>query len=277
LQATLTDMLPILEEFGVECLFFVTGASVEAVPSMLWYEELYLMFLAGPPRFSCRMNEGAIDVKVGSEEGKRGHWWNLARLLSRYDHVQRAEILLEFRVQLKLERNWRSRFLGDDAAGRRFLLLTGDQLGELALKMSIGAHTLSHPVLSQSSAEQVWNEISGCRELLKGQLQRDIWAFAYPFGDCGSVGEREKGFAKQAGFECAFMNEGGGFGAAAPRFAIPRVHVTRDMSLHEFEAHVSGFYRGLRRTLGRESSGVLPTEIGSANDLVWPRERRRSA
>jgi len=48
------------------------------------------------------------------------------------------------------------------------------------------------------------------------------------------------------------MNTGGGFGAKINRFALPRVHVTADMSLAEFEAHVSGFYRNLRRRLFRE-------------------------
>jgi hypothetical protein len=70
--------------------------------------------------------------------------------------------------------------------------------------------------------------------------------------------------AEQAGFRCAFMNVGGGFGAKINhwkinhpkvsgakinRFALPRVHVTADMSLFEFEAHISGFYRSLRKRL----------------------------
>jgi len=40
---------------------------------------------------------------------------------------------------------------------------------------------------------------------------------------------------------------GGGFGAKIERFAVPRVHVTVDMSLSEFEAHVTGFYASLRK------------------------------
>jgi hypothetical protein len=43
------------------------------------------------------------------------------------------------------------------------------------------------------------------------------------------------------------VNSGGGLGAEMPRFALPRVHVTRTMNLGEFEAHVSGFYRSLRQ------------------------------
>jgi hypothetical protein len=45
------------------------------------------------------------------------------------------------------------------------------------------------------------------------------------------------------------MNAGGGFGARINRFAVPRVHVTADMNLSEFEAHISGFYRILRKRL----------------------------
>ncbi len=49
------------------------------------------------------------------------------------------------------------------------------------------------------------------------------------------------------------MNVGGGFrgkiSAEINRFALPRVHVTADMTLAEFEAHISGFYRSLRKRL----------------------------
>jgi hypothetical protein len=43
------------------------------------------------------------------------------------------------------------------------------------------------------------------------------------------------------------------------RFAVPRVHVTADMSLFEFEAHISGFYRSLRKKLlgGEELEEVV--------------------
>jgi hypothetical protein len=38
-----------------------------------------------------------------------------------------------------------------------------------------------------------------------------------------------------------------------PRFALPRVHVTAEMSLSEFEAHVSGFHRDFRSRLSGEA------------------------
>jgi hypothetical protein len=50
------------------------------------------------------------------------------------------------------------------------------------------------------------------------------------------------------------MNYGGGFRPVSSRFAIPRVHVTADMTLGEFEAHVSGFYEAFRQRLGRQDT-----------------------
>ncbi len=127
-------------------------------------------------------------------------------------------------------------------------MLSASELPALAAAgMSVGAHTLSHPVLADTSPGLAWTEISECRRNLEQILKTTIWALAYPFGDFVTVTLRDQEMAQRAGFKCAFLNVGGGFGAEMPRFALPRVHVSREMNLGEFEAHVSGFYRRLRR------------------------------
>jgi peptidoglycan/xylan/chitin deacetylase (PgdA/CDA1 family) len=115
--------------------------------------------------------------------------------------------------------------------------------------MSIGAHSLSHPILARAPEDVAWREISESRSVLEKALGQTVWAFGYPFGNAATVTARDLRLAEQAGFRCAFMNAGGGFGAKINRFALPRVHVTAEMSLAEFEAHISGFYRSLRKRL----------------------------
>jgi peptidoglycan/xylan/chitin deacetylase (PgdA/CDA1 family) len=105
---------------------------------------------------------------------------------------------------------------------------------------------MTHPVLSQQSAEAALAEMQQCRRTLENALGTRVWALAYPFGDPASVTLRDIQLAESAGFQCAFVNFGGGFGAALPRFAMPRVHVTTGMRPAEFEAHVSGFYQAFR-------------------------------
>lgn len=113
--------------------------------------------------------------------------------------------------------------------------------------MTIGAHSLSHPVLARAPDDLAWQEISDSTLVLEKALEQPVWAFGYPFGTTETVTRRDLEFTERAGFRCAFMNTGGGFGAKSCRFAFPRVHVTTDMSLSEFEANISGFYRFLRQ------------------------------
>jgi len=243
---TLTDMLPILHEEGLSCLFFVTGLSAGEVPRMLWYEELYRLLLSGrsgPVLFKTL----GIRTDLGGASQRRVLWWQLVRALSRCPPKARDSFVQNARLQLGLPEGWQEAMTNDDSLRRRFFLLTRTELKRLAANgMCIGAHTMSHPVLSQQSAEAALVEIQESRSALENALGTRVWAFAYPFGDPSSVTPRDTQLAERAGFRCAFVNFGGGFGAELPHFAIPRVHVSAGMGSAEFEAHVSGFYQAFR-------------------------------
>jgi peptidoglycan/xylan/chitin deacetylase (PgdA/CDA1 family) len=246
LWSSLSDMLPILQGFDLECLFFVTGASLSPTPTMLWYEELYLMFMAAPEHFTLELLEIGVRAEVSQQE-KRPSWWNLVTKLSQYDLNRRRTLLARIRMQLGFSEQWDAEYRDDPVLSRRFLMLSLTELHQLReAGMSIGAHTLSHPMLSQSSQDVAWREISECKQNLELALEQEMWALAYPFGNSSSVTSRELEMAKRAGFKAAFLNAGGAFGRQTPKFALPRIHITADMSLAEFEAHISGFHRSLQ-------------------------------
>lgn len=250
LQNALTDMLPVLLDEGVRCLFFVTGASASATRTMLWYEDLFLLFLRVPAgKFDVSYGGVSIQVELRSLEQRRVGWWDSVKRLSRLDSENRNAFIRFARAQFGLtERDLDT----PGPACRRFGLLTATELRELASAgMTIGAHTLGHPMLSHASAELAFAEICDGKTRLESILGKAVWAFAYPFGDAQSVTPQILTMARQAGFEAAFLNYAGGFGADLPRYSLPRVHVTAAMSLAEFEAHVSGFYEWLRRSAGR--------------------------
>jgi peptidoglycan/xylan/chitin deacetylase (PgdA/CDA1 family) len=266
LQNVVTDMLPVLQECSARCLFFITATSLEDTRSMLWYEELYLMFLSSPASFAFQMPDIQLEVNVGPTRSKHGEWWQLVKQLSRIGRERRQEILLRIQLQLGLANTWKSQYAGATAGARRFYLLSASEVRELsAAGMTLGAHTISHPILSETSEELARHEISHSRTQLASVTGQEVWAFAYPFGDPASVGARDLHLAEQAGFSCAFMNAGGGFGTELPRFALPRVHMTREMSLAEFEAHVSGFYRSLRQRFAGRGGGFAISAQGAAS------------
>ena len=70
----------------------------------------------------------------------------------------------------------------------------------LAAGHQIGAHTCTHPRLSQLSEPQAKEEISASRKKLEDQFGVPIEHFAYPYGD---YSERTVELVRQAGFETA--------------------------------------------------------------------------
>jgi peptidoglycan/xylan/chitin deacetylase (PgdA/CDA1 family) len=260
----LSDMLPVLQQEKVSCLFFVTGASTEESRTMLWYEELFLQFLRAPAgHFEISCEDLLIEGDLGSREQRRATWWNSVKRLSQVESDKRELFLHAARIQFgtKVEQDLHE---VSSASCRRFGMLTRAELLQLASAgMTIGAHTLSHPMLSQLLPEVAYGEMSESRRRLEAVLGKRVWAFAYPFGDPQSVNPQVLAMAEQAGYQAAFLNCGGGLGADLPAFALPRVHVTSGMSLAEFEAHVSGFYARLQRFVGRGAQSVGMTQQAS--------------
>ena len=245
----LTDMLPMLQQEGVTCLFFVTGASAGDSRAMLWYEELFLGLLQAPAgRFEITSDGVALAFQLGARDERRVAWWSAVKRLSEVDAEARASFLQTLRIRLHAKVGLD---VEDQTSCRRFGLMTRSELRQLvAAGMTVGAHTLSHPMLSQAAEDLAYAEISESRARLEAVLQDRVWAFAYPFGDPQSVTEEVLAMPQRAGFDAAFVNFGGGLGAETPPYAIPRVHVTSEMSLGEFEAHVSGFHSRMQRRAG---------------------------
>jgi len=253
----LTDMLPVLQQEEVPCLFFVTGASTGKTPATLWYEDLFRSFLHAPAgTYGISHETLALEIELTSLEQRRAAWWTLVKGLSQVSRETRNSFLAAAcaRLGVKPQSDLEPR---DSPSCLRFSLLTATELCELsAAGMTIGAHTMSHPMLSKASPELAYMEIAESRARLEEVLKKRVWAFAYPFGDPQSVTPRVLTMPKDAGFAAAFLNCGGGFGAALPEFALPRLHMTSSMSLSEFEAHVSGFYAWLQRASHQDSHPV---------------------
>ena len=250
LRNNLTGMLPVLQAIGVECLFFATGASLEEESTMLWHEQLYLQLLAAPEAITLDLDKPRFRDSVRGLPAKRVLWWKLVNALSACDGKRRRQMVDRVRQQVGLPDSWDAEYREDPVLARRFLTLRQLELRQLATAgMCIGAHTTSHPRLSRMADALAMSELAENRRELEKALDREVWALAYPYGDSAAVSARDIEFARQSGFRCAFLNEECAVGFERNWFALPRVHVTREMKLAEFEAHISGFHSSLRELL----------------------------
>jgi peptidoglycan/xylan/chitin deacetylase (PgdA/CDA1 family) len=107
--------------------------------------------------------------------------------------------------------------------------LNWDEIGILAREpeVTIGAHTLSHPILSKHDTATAMQEISQSKVVLEQRLGRPITCFAYPGGDNSCARVREFQLARLAGFALAVTSRPGHLFAshAGHLHALPRVSV----------------------------------------------------
>jgi len=238
----LLDMLPIFQSEEIECLFFITGASCSERPGMLWYEELYQLLRSGTLGDEDLRLLLGVSGRPATPSGFHALWWNAVVNISRLSAAARAERMSVLRG--------RSKVCDSTFSERRWRLINVQELRQLAQAgMTIGAHTMSHPVLSECSAEESCREIKESKVALERALGEPVWAFAYPFGNPATMGDREVDLARKAGFECAFLNIGGGFSENSQPFAFSRTHITADMSVAELEAHMIGFHARLQNAV----------------------------
>ena len=75
--------------------------------------------------------------------------------------------------------------------------------------MSIGGHTVNHPVLAQTPLHEQSLEIDGCLRRLGEELGERTISFSYPVGQLDSFNPETRQCLKTAGVQFAFSYSGG--------------------------------------------------------------------
>ncbi|MEO8768965.1 MAG: polysaccharide deacetylase family protein [Ferruginibacter sp.] len=145
--------------------------------------------------------------------------------LKKIKNEERVSIVNSIKTQLPLKRE----------------ALTIDELKEISNNgfVSIGSHTVTHPILIQCSDEQAAFEIRESKKILEGWLHKDVAHFAYPNG---LYNKREINFLKDSGYRTAYTT--------IPQYitvenfkdlySLPRFDVLEDISFSENICRMTG-------------------------------------
>ncbi|MGL5136902.1 MAG: polysaccharide deacetylase family protein, partial [Beijerinckiaceae bacterium] len=108
---------------------------------------------------------------------------------------------------------------------------------------TVGAHTVSHPLLARMDADAARREVHLSRVFLEERLGRPVRHLSYPVGDASAAGEREFALASTLGFATAVTTRPGVLfaGHADHLHALPRVSVNGlYQNLADFDVLLSG-------------------------------------
>jgi peptidoglycan/xylan/chitin deacetylase (PgdA/CDA1 family) len=112
-------------------------------------------------------------------------------------------------------------------------VLTPEQVSALSRDplVTIGGHSVSHPVLRKLTAEDSRREISACRERLEAVTGRSVRHFAYPFGNRAAFGPREEQFVRETGYATAATTRARRLTPADRATALPRIMLTAEVDV----------------------------------------------
>ena len=167
LRNNLTVIYPILRELQVPATMFVCPALVES-GEWLWNHEMRcrLQTLATPDLAELRMKLLAPGTSVDAII----EWMKTLRLQQR----RMAQATIQQAT---------ADFQPTAAQHEAFDIMDWDELRSLDRNLiAVGSHTLSHPILTTLSADEIESEILESRRCLEQQLQRKVDFFCYPNG-----------------------------------------------------------------------------------------------
>jgi len=186
---------PVLQAEGVTASFFVATGFIDA-PRVAWWDEIAWMVrtshrtAAGPSRW--------LPSGVRFDDPDRE---NAVRTLLRSYKSMPAERTGAY-LDAIADATGSGRL---DPEATRPLWMTWDMLREMkAAGMTIGGHTVNHPILAQAPRERQRAEIAGCGARLAAELGEPMRYFSYPVGGPEAFDDVTRECLRDAGVQYAF-------------------------------------------------------------------------
>jgi peptidoglycan/xylan/chitin deacetylase (PgdA/CDA1 family) len=227
-----TVALPVLRAHGVTATFFVVPGFVDS-PRVPWWDEIAWMVNHSPHDVVDWPEHGLARLHLADPPGREAASAAIAGVYKRLPGDATAAFLDEAAARLGSGRAPAS--LGQD------LWMSWDDVRELERSgMTVGGHSLTHPVLARLDPAGQAREVEGCAARLKEKLGRPMKYFSYPVGLDGTYDATTRELLRGAGVELAFAFQGGyERGAVADPLAVKRAAVSRTMTRERFAAMIT--------------------------------------
>lgn len=249
----------LLERFDIPAAVFVATGYTDS-PKEFWWDDLErLLLLPGilPRSVRLGINGNTCDYELGENARydqasyDRDRGWNVemrgdpsCRHRVYRDLCRRLRALAEEKRRELLDRL--SLAAAVETRGRpTHRALTLDELLSLAAGnlVEVGAHSVTHPVLSALSLAMQRQEVEASKRWLEEVLGRPVDQFAYPFGSRSDYDAATTEIVRNAGFKLACANFPGLVFCGTDPFQLPRI-VVRDWDGDEFYRRLWGWLGG---------------------------------
>ena len=201
--------VPILQQLGAHATFFIATGHLDG--GRMWNDSVIeaVRRAAGSVLDLTTLGLGTHSVDTPPARGQAA-----LRLIAAIKHLPADE---RARQVAAIERVVATALPSD-------LMMTRSQVRALhAVGMGIGAHTVSHPILTRIDSAAARREIADGRDELEGIIGTRVRLFAYPNGRPGrDYGPEHVDIVRDIGFDAALTTAWGVATRAGDRHQIPR-------------------------------------------------------
>ena len=202
----LTVAQPILAKYGIPATVYVATAFSQG--SNMWNDRLIYLF-SQPERQQLLLDDTQLALTDAADRRNKAQQW--LKKLKYLPIAQRLEKIDQFYQQ-------------NNATEQEPLMMSPAQIKQLSDSgVTIGAHTVNHPILKVMPEEQQLQEITQSRQQLENWLGKPVQHFAYPNGvkDIDFDDTTVK-LVTEAGFSSAVITNWGICTAATPPHLLNR-------------------------------------------------------
>ncbi len=218
---------PILKSLNIPATFFLTTNFIDH-NEVLWYEKLAFII-------KCSHKQ-SLEIP------------SLGKTYSLNQQTPRQEVYTEIVEALKLLSNSeRQNTLEDLFALNKSTLEKMDNFKHLSMPMTwdniremndsgmdFGSHTLSHPILSTISPEQLKIELIESKKRIESELNQKVDSIAYPVGQRESTSKNVEQEVEKANYKIGFSYIDGVDNRS--KFSLGRIHVDYNMPMSFFKS-----------------------------------------
>jgi peptidoglycan/xylan/chitin deacetylase (PgdA/CDA1 family) len=191
---------PVLKECGIPAAFFVPTGYL-AQPIVPWWDRIaYVLKKTAKDQLSLSypspMHVELRSVPRGAAIDQ------VLRIYKSAPELNDIRFFQELESQAAVE--------VDERALGRDLFMNWDQLRELSgAGMTIGAHTVNHPILARLTESEQRYELAESKHQLEHELKQPVDAVAYPVGGKSAFADMTKRIAGELGYRLGFSFYGG--------------------------------------------------------------------
>lgn len=217
-----TRVFPLFRQYTLPFAVYIPTNFPDHTARMWWYALEDLLHSTASLRFEWKQKEYTFSAASFSEK-------------NRAFYAIRSLILSQSSDELSGLLDVLNASCGMDTPRYHDYALTWDHIRELSADplVTMGAHSVHHDNLCRMSDDDLMHELTESRRIIEQHIGKPVKHFCYPFGDAGSVQQRECECVQQCGYTTAVTTRHAHIFPehASWLCALPRIELRENSSL----------------------------------------------